>query len=204
MTDKALIIFIKNPAVGKVKTRLAATVGNARALAIYQKLTAITRQNAKLLRGVTCYLYYDNFINFTDEWSNKIFEKAAQKGGDLGIRMFHAFSDIFEKHAEAVIIGSDCPTLTAEMIEKAFDSLKKHDFVIGPATDGGYYLLGMTKGNLSMDIFKNIAWSTSTVAAETEQRIKTAKKTVSFLENLTDIDAEKDWNEYVQKSGLVF
>ena len=194
----ALIIFIKNPALGKVKTRLAKTVGDEKALDIYLQLTEITRKNAEILRGVNRVVFYSDFHNPDDEWANDLFQKHVQSGDDLGERMFNAFADVLKTNENAVIIGSDCPTLTAEILELAFEKLATNDFVIGPSTDGGYYLLGFGKKNLTDFVFKNMDWSTDKVLSTTLLRIKKQAKTVFLLPELTDVDAEKDWIKYLQ------
>lgn len=193
---KALIIFIKNPALGKVKTRLAKTVGDEKALEIYLELTEITRKNAKILRGVNRHVFYSDFYNRDDEWSNTAFQKQVQSGDDLGERMFNAFSTILTSNEKAVIIGSDCPTLTAEILGNAFDALENHDFVVGPSTDGGYYLLGFGQQHLSNLVFENMDWSTDKVLPTTLKRIEDAGKSVFLLPELTDVDEEKDWLAY--------
>lgn len=197
----ALIIFIKNPALGKVKTRLAKTVGDEKALDIYLQLLAITRRNATILsenktkNNIQAYVFYSDYINPDDEWSNNIFEKHLQSGEDLGTRMYRAFAEILPHHAKTCIIGSDCPTLSVNILNMAFERLDNHDFVIGPSTDGGYYLLGI-KSNQSPPpqyVFNNIEWSTESVLSETLNRIEKHHKAVYQLPILTDIDEEKDW-----------
>lgn len=195
----ALIIFIKNPALGKVKTRLARTVGDEKALDIYLELTKITRENAEILRGPSRHVFYSDFIDLNDEWPNNQFQKHVQSGADLGERMFNAFSEILETFKNAVIIGSDCPTVTAEILEMAFEKLATNDFVVGPSTDGGYYLLGFGQNNVTDLVFKNVDWSTETVLPTTLNRILEQKKTVFLLPELTDVDEEKDWLDYLQK-----
>ena len=111
--------------------------------------------------------------------------------------MFNAFSEILKTHERAIIIGSDCPTLTTEILELAFEKLQAHDFVVGPSTDGGYYLLGFGQNNVNDFVFKNMDWSTDKVLPTTLKRIKNNGKTVFLLPELTDVDEEKDWNQYV-------
>jgi uncharacterized protein len=195
--ENALIIFIKNPALGKVKTRLARTVGDEKALEIYVELTNITRKNTQILRGCSRHVFYSDFYNHDDEWANNTYKKHVQSGDDLGERMFNAFSDILKTHEKAVIIGSDCPTLTTEILELAFEKLQTHDFVVGPSTDGGYYLLGFGQNNVNDFVFKNMDWSTDKVLPTTLKRIEENGKTVFLLPELTDVDEEKDWNQYV-------
>jgi uncharacterized protein len=196
----ALIIFIKNPALGKVKTRIARTAGDEKALDIYLELTKITQKNVLILRGPSRHVFYSDFYNHSDNWANNKFQKHVQRGDDLGERMFNAFSDILKTHQKAVIIGSDCPTLTADMLTNAFAELDTHDFVVGPSTDGGYYLLGFSAGNLSDLLFQNMDWSTDSVLPTTLKRIEENGKSVFLLPELTDIDEEKDWDAFIKKS----
>ena len=197
----ALIIFIKNPQLGKVKTRVAQTVGDEKALEIYLKLLKITHQNTKILRGVKCHLYYSDFINNSDEWSEKNYEKHVQNGTDLGARMAEAFSEILKHHEKVCIMGSDCPTLSPDILQKAFQDLETTDFVLGPSTDGGYYLLGMNRGIDFKIIFSNMVWSTDSVLSETLKRIATMRKSVALLPELTDVDEAKDWFAFLAQTS---
>jgi uncharacterized protein len=199
----ALIIFIKNPQKGKVKTRLARTVGDDKALEIYLELLKITLENAKILRGpsddilnVKPYLFYSDFVDTHDEWSNEVFEKMVQSGQDLGERMLNAFDVVLEKHPAACIIGSDCPTLSVEILEQSFSNLNDSDYTIGPSTDGGYYLLGIRKGIAYENLFSDIEWSTPSVLTTTFERFDENKGSYTQLPVLTDIDEEKDWVNY--------
>ena len=191
----ALIIFIKNPALGKVKTRLAKTVGDEKALEIYLELSRITRDNASILKNIQPYVFYSDFINKNDDWSNEIFEKRVQSGEDLGDRMLNAFNEILQQHKHVCIIGSDCPTLSVDILNQSFDLLQNHDFVVGPSTDGGYYLLGISSTKYDF-LFENMEWSTETVLSETLHRIAQNDKTIALLPYLTDVDEEKDWVDY--------
>ncbi len=201
IAESALIIFIKNPQLGKVKTRLAKTVGDEKALEIYLELSKLTLENCQILRGQSAiqpYVFYSDFINKNDDWSDDIFEKAVQSGDDLGDRMMNAFAFILQNHAKACIIGSDCPTLSVEILQAAFEDLNNHDFVVGPSTDGGYYLLGMNANIPPQYLFENMDWSTENVLPETLKRIKAQHKTVALLPELTDVDEEKDWVAYLK------
>ncbi len=191
--NTALIIFIKNAEKGKVKTRLAKTVGDNQALKIYKALLQLTR-NATQSVNTQRFLFYSNFINGEDEWSEAHFHKLLQHGRDLGEKMKNAFQDICQTHRKVVIIGSDCASLTDKIINEAFQQLDAFPFVIGPATDGGYYLLGMNQ--YLPAVFENIAWSTSDVFPKTLQIIKNLGKTYYLLPELSDIDTEEDWQKY--------
>jgi len=189
----ALIVFIKNPELGKVKTRLAKTVGAEKALAIYIALMEHTRKIAEAL-PVSRHLFYSQEINEQDNWTSDKFHKALQIEGDLGDKMATAFHTVFKENDKVVIIGSDCASLTPAIVQEAFDKLDDFPFVIGPAMDGGYYLLGMNQ--FSPTVFKDIAWSTAAVFPTTVERIKSMGKRYHLLPTLSDIDYEEDWVKY--------
>ena len=191
--EKAIIVFIKNPELGKVKTRLAKTVGAPKALKIYKSLMAHTRAIALSVKAKRL-LFYSDWINDEDEWPSASFNKYLQADGDLGLRITQAFQSAAEKAEKLIIIGSDCPQLSADIIEDAFAALDEHDFVIGPALDGGYYLLGMN--TFEPALFQDIHWSSATVKAETVAKINGLGKTVCELIPLSDIDFEEDWEKY--------
>lgn len=192
-TDKKLLlIFTRNPELGKVKTRLAATIGDSAALEIYKDLIQQTVNASKDLK-------YDKEVHYAEElknndaWDNEIFIKKSQSGLDLGSRMENAFKQGFQNsYEQIIIIGSDLPEISEQILTDAFSALNKHDFVIGPASDGGYYLLGMK--SLHPEIFKNKVWSTDSVFKNTLENIKT--ESVKILETRNDIDTYKDLAEF--------
>ena len=187
-----LIIFVKNPELGKVKTRLAQTIGNEQALDIYLRLLDHTKNiSAKVAANRA--VYYTDFIDTNDLWPENQFRKYLQTGNDLGERMKNAFANAFtEGFEKIVIIGSDCPQLTSAHIEEAFDLLHKHDIIIGPAVDGGYYLLGMSQ--LILELFTNKVWSSPQVLQQTLADIERLNLSHYLLETLRDIDTEEDLN----------
>jgi rSAM/selenodomain-associated transferase 1 len=195
MTKPALLLFIKNPIPGKTKTRLAGDVGNEVALKMYHQLTNWTREQALGLSDVDCYLYYSNNVTHGDAWSEQDFLKRLQHSGDLGERMLEGFRSAFEDgHKKVVIIGSDCPGIDTDYLNEAFTALDDHDVVIGPALDGGYTLLGMSK--FTPTLFKNIAWSTDKVLTSTLARATAAGRTIEQLKPLSDVDYLADWLGY--------
>lgn len=188
--DQALIIFVRNPEKGKVKTRLAATVGADAALHIYKKLLqhtfAVSQQT-----NADRFVFYADVVESDDVWSGQGYHKQLQAAGDLGDKMKAAFAEVFAKgYAKAVIIGSDCPELTSNHLQAAFGKLHTHDVVIGPALDGGYYLLGMKR--LHAVLFQNKAWSTGTVFRDTIQTATDHSLLFFALGVLADVDEEKD------------
>jgi len=196
--DKALIIFIKNPERGKVKTRLAATLGDDKALEIYKQLLKHTRSICEQVEADRL-LFYSNFIDQNDAWEGKYFKKFVQIGSDLGARMQAAFEEAFGRYGyrKVVIIGSDCADLTTDTITAAFQHLERHDMVIGPANDGGYYLLGMRQ--MFTPVFERKQWSTPSILKETRVDIENAGLTYHLLPQLTDIDTEEDYQSIVDR-----
>ncbi len=187
-SKKALIIFTRNPELGKVKTRLAKSVGDESALKIYKFLLKHTVEITENL-NVDKYVFYSENMHRDDIWNPDIFRKKLQTGNDLGERMKNAFSEIFGMgYKKAIIIGSDMFDLNQKDLETAFDALETTPFIIGPATDGGYYLLGMKE--LNSEIFQNKDWGTSTVLEVTLKDLKDEKYVL--LEERNDIDYFED------------
>ena len=188
MPKNLLLVFTRNPELGKVKTRLAKTVGIATALKIYIFLLERTRDISVKVSADKA-VYYSVKIRENDIWDASIFQKHQQIGEDLGIRMLHAFKNGFKTGYEKVmVIGSDLYDLTAETIENAFIALENNEVVIGPAEDGGYYLLGMN--SLEEKVFKNKDWGTETVRKDTLEDLKDKK--VFLLGELNDVDVFED------------
>lgn len=185
-----LLIFIKNPEPGKVKTRLAKTIGNDEALKVYLNLLNYTLKITQHIQ-VDKHLFYDQEVPEKDMWPDNLYSKYCQFGADLGERMQDAFEKGFSKgYSSIVIIGSDCPELRPEIIEKAFLLLRSCDIVIGPARDGGYYLLGMKKVYAS--VFINKTWSSPSVFKETIDEISRLNLNLKLLPILSDVDNEND------------
>lgn len=190
MNTDLLIIFVKNPVLGKAKTRLAATVGDQRALAIYKLLLEKTRAETIDLAADKV-VYYSDHIDKSDLWNNDCYQKAVQATGDLGVKMTSAFEKAFQAGYERVcIIGSDCYDITQAHLEGAFSTLQRKDAVIGPAVDGGYYTLGMSR--FKPELFENKVWSTKTVAADTMKDFESLALNYSTLPTLKDVDTEGD------------
>lgn len=195
--NRALAIFIKNPIIGRAKTRIAKDSSDEKALDIYKKLLNITQE---ITTKVEChrYVFYDQFIDEEDNWDLNNFDKKLQAGKDLGDKMFAAFQLLNkEQKNKCLLIGSDCPYISPSLLETAFNHLDDHDFVIGPTFDGGYYLIGMKEA--SSVAFSNIRWSQETVLEHTIERIQSIGGTFKLLKKLNDIDHLEDWLEYKSK-----
>lgn len=192
MKKEVVVVFQKNEVLGKVKTRLAVGMGEHRALEIYRHLTQLTYLALEDV-PVPVWTYFSDFIPETV--TTRIEKKFIQHGQDLGQRMANAFDRSFESGMEKVVlIGTDCPTLQAQDLLQAFAALNKSDLVVGPAGDGGYYLIGM-KGNAAY-LFEGIAWSTSQVLSQTVDVASKNGLTTTLLREQDDVDTQEDWLRY--------
>ena len=201
MTDtKALAIFCKTPKKGFVKTRLAASVGDQKAIEVYLDLLNITDEQTRSFSS-SRHLFLASALEdsiekmrstlreqdlFTDPKTNF----AIQQGEDLGQRMSAAFKKLLQNHQSVVLIGCDLPDLTSALISNAFDALQSNDLVIGPSCDGGYYLIGLNKE--TPDLFKEISWSTEKVLNQTLEKAGRLSLKVQLLDQLRDIDTLED------------
>lgn len=173
---------------GKVKTRLAKNIGDSEAFRIYIELLNHTYSQAK---NLLC----DKFLFLSEKPDSNLFDKTfnqhVQNGNDLGEKMKNAFNEIFNKgYQRVLIIGTDCPGLTKEIINIAFEKLLKCDFILGPSFDGGYYLIGMKEPNYF--VFEKMIWSNEHLTSMTIKKIKAKNKKFRLLKKLNDIDEEKD------------
>lgn len=189
--SRLLILFVKNQVKGKVKTRLAETVGAEKALEIYQKLVVHTYSVVEPL-DADKEIWFSQFIPDENGLSGGNFSKKLQKGNNLGERMSKAFREAFENDYEkVVIIGSDCAELTTGLLKEAYRQLDEYGLVIGPAEDGGYYLLGMN--SFYGKLFEDLAWSTDTVLSQTLSIADELNLKTHLLPELNDVDYEADW-----------
>ncbi len=183
-----LLIFTRNPELGKCKTRLAASVGDEAALAIYIFLLKHTVSVTQKLQ-VDKEVHYTEEIREDDLWDPEVYLKKMQWGKDLGERMGNAIKAGFNAGYERIIIiGSDLYDLNSTDLEMAFEMLSRHQVVLGPAKDGGYYLLGMT--SFIPALFKNKAWGTSTVLETTLADLQHTN--YALLETRNDVDILED------------
>lgn len=183
-----LIIFTRNPVLGKVKTRLAKTVGDKTALDIY---TFLLKKTKEITLDSPCdkVVYYSEKIIKNDIWNCNSFRKEVQFGEDLGAKMKNSFYDAFENnYRKVVLIGSDIYDLESYHINEAFKKLETNDVVMGPALDGGYYLIGLKK--MHPKIFDNKKWGSSTVREDTLKNLE--KVDVHLLPILNDVDVIED------------
>ncbi len=188
MKNHLLITFVRNPELGMVKTRLAQKIGNANALKVYIDLLEHTH-GTMLSTDFQNAVFYSEQIPDRDMWSKDDFLRFAQQGKHLGERMKNAFQTGFGLgFSKIVLIGSDLPSLKTSHLNEAFYRLKSCDAVIGPAQDGGYYLIGMNQ--LHQEFFNDKSWGTSTVLEQTLNEVSHLK--IDFMETLNDIDNFED------------
>jgi len=204
MGNSLLLIFTRNPELGKCKTRLAAKVGDTAALDIYEFLLQHTVSFTKNL-AVEKWVFYSEEIWENDIWDNSTYTKKVQQGPDLGMRMLNAFEEGFKAGFEKIIIiGSDMYQLSQTDMEEAFSRLDDHDVVLGPAEDGGYYLLGMTA--LKKEVFQDKTWGTDTVLTNTLQDLRSEsvfmlpeKNDVDHYEDIKDIEAFQPFLKHMKE-----
>jgi len=190
MPENLLIIFAKNPVLGRCKTRLAKGIGTENALAVYRILLQHTSKITRNLK-VDKEVFYTDFIDHEDNWDSTIYKKELQRPGDLGQKMQAAFEAGFnEGYQKIVLIGTDLITLEASDIQKAFEALNSNTAVFGPAQDGGYYLIGLAQ--MKPELFKNIPWSTAEVLTRSLEKID---DTYQLLQIKNDIDTVEDLAE---------
>lgn len=197
MKKELVLVFQKNEVLGKVKTRLAAGLGETQALEIYRQLLDKTYFALRNI-SVPIWTYFSDFIpeNPTYPAGNQM----VQVGQDLGERMKNAFAGCFESGMKKIVlIGTDCPSLEGKHIIQAIEALDQSDLVLGPARDGGYYLIGMSRR--ADFLFEGITWSSELVLSQTlalaaEQGLQT-----SLLPVLEDIDTLEDWERYCSQIG---
>jgi rSAM/selenodomain-associated transferase 1 len=202
-----LLVFARLPERGKVKTRLAASIGEDAALAAYETmlrdlLSSIGEPSAEMeIEIVWAPTEAANGQTLSRAFGD--FPTAMQTGADLGDRLSMAFSERFFFHAteKIVAIGVDDPRLPRALIDRAFALLESCEWVVGPADDGGYYLIGCRAGAFDPSIFQDMKWGTSSVFASTMSRIAQWHSSVAVLPVRWDIDVAEDWERYRRGDG---
>ncbi|MFY0599710.1 MAG: TIGR04282 family arsenosugar biosynthesis glycosyltransferase [Cyclobacteriaceae bacterium] len=193
MSKNLLIVFVKNLIPGTVKTRLAADIGIDGALDVYQFLVENTFEETKDVNADKV-VYYSEYVEIEDVFDTEKYKMLTQQGNDLGERMLNAFKKSFASgYEKVVIIGSDCFELQTDHVEEAFDQLVNHEVVIGPAKDGGYYLLGMN--SLHSELFNDKTYSHENVLPELLESVGSLNLSFFLLQELNDIDTLDDLKE---------
>jgi rSAM/selenodomain-associated transferase 1 len=203
----AVVFFVKYPEPGKVKTRLAAEIGAKKAAEIHAALAEVSYGELKKCP-------YDIIICFSParkivemrKWLKGANAYISQKGNGLGERMSRAFKDCFAAgYSRVVLTGSDIPELNRKVIGDAFEKLRNNEAVVGPASDGGYYLIGFTAGSFKEDVFMGMNWSTLEVLDLTIKKLDGLKIGFSMVKILNDVDRKEDLkNAVISKLGVKF
>jgi len=199
MQNEALIVFLKAPRPGAVKTRLAESLGTEAACAAYRQVVQTLLRHLATLPNVELCFTPDDAAAEINLWRHKTWNLAPQGDGDLGSRLERASTRAFANGAQRiVIIGSDCPVVSPTDIEAAWSALRTHDVVLGPATDGGYWLVGLRAAQPTL--FADISWSTRAVLRETLDRARAASLTTHLLRELSDVDTLSDWQQFLAQA----
>ncbi len=200
--SSALIVFAKAPIEGYVKTRLCPPLTPDEAASLHGSLVLDLLERCQALKGCDRMLAgsptpdHPFFGAMKTRFNIPICE---QVGDDLGARMSHAFqSALGTSYQSAVIIGTDIPGITAQLISTALKALEDHDVVLGPTEDGGYYLIGLRSP--TPKLFENIAWSTDAVFAQTQEKANAMGLSVKVLPMLRDLDTIEDLQAFIQES----
>lgn len=191
--ESQLLIFTKNPIPGKVKTRIGNVKGHDVALKVYKNLLKHTSAITEPLEKVSLKVFFNESIEGDEIWSSDIYKKALQVEGNLGMKMSDAIKNALVDSEKVVLIGSDCAALSTTHLKEAFEKLDHYDIVIGPAEDGGYYLIGMKE--FHREIFENMPWSEDHLLEETHNKIESLQLNPYYLEKLSDIDFWEDWEK---------
>jgi rSAM/selenodomain-associated transferase 1 len=191
MPEPRIIIFVKAPRPGFVKTRLAAAIGNEAACGAYRQLAETVLAHLAPLPHLELRFTPDDAEDEITHWLSDGWTAHPQGEGDLGERMHRAFT---EANGPAIIIGSDCPQVELSDLRTAAKTLQARDAVIGPATDGGYWLIALNAPCPAL--FENIKWSTSDVLPKTLEKANEAGLSVQLLRELTDVDTGEDWQRW--------
>lgn len=192
---EALLVFLRVPEPGRAKTRLIPALGPEGAVRVYERVARhVLEQGGRVQRPSLERLAFvapDGGAQELTAWGEGAFEMLPQGSGDLGERMSAAFERAFARGAErAVIIGTDCPDVDAALLGRAFDALDEHDAVLGPALDGGYYLLGL-RGRRP-EAFRDVPWSSPDTLSRTRDRLRQSGARWTELERLRDLDDPDD------------
>lgn len=191
------ILFVKAPREGTVKTRLAVNVGPAKACAIYQSLVEIACRALAPFDHVEIRFTPDEYGDEIQHWLRKNWQAKPQGEGNLGEKLQRAFTEGFDNGSnKVVVIGSDCPAITTQDISDAFTALDETHIVFGPATDGGYWLIGLNQDYPAL--FDNVRWSTEHTLSDTISNVKKLDLKTSKLRLHSDIDTIEDWENWNQ------
>lgn len=202
VTENCVLFFVKYPVRGKVKTRLSAQFGKEVVTVLYKNfvldmLSTIRRLNVPF----RIYFEPESAGNDMKQWLGEQYTYSAQEGSNLGEKMKNALANTFEEnYSRTILIGSDLPDLPAAFLSEALQSLESNHAVLGPSTDGGYYLIGFSKANFLPEAFDDISWSTESVFQQTIDVLGRHSKKVHILPQWFDVDTRADLKELIDRN----
>lgn len=200
--ENCILFFVKYPTPGGVKTRLAEQIGPDAAAGLYRSFVADIIATLKSLDADIKIVFAppENKDQF-QQWLGKNYSYIPQLGKDLGQRMKNAFPQAFrEGFKNVIVIGSDSPDLPQEHLELAFTALDKSDAVVGPSSDGGYYLIGFTRDTFLPEVFERISWSSDKVLEQTTNTLTRYSRSLHLLPQWHDVDTLPDLKSFLQRN----
>jgi len=200
--DTCILYFVKYPQKGEVKQRLAADIDEDIVVELYRNFVLDTLSTLKKLDVQLCICFSPlNAQKKFREWLGSSYRYVPQEGNDLGERMKNSFSHAFaEGFRRVILIGSDSPDLPGDFLSTAIVELQTHDLVLGPSSDGGYYLIGFRNTTFLSSVFDGIHWSSSTVLQETMEKIHNKKHRLSLLPVWSDVDTIIDLQHLLKRN----
>ncbi len=200
--NRCVLLFVKYPAPGSVKTRLAKQIGSKAASVLYKSfITDILIMLDKLAVNLKIIFTPANAEKYFIQWLGRDYCFETQQGVVLGDRMKRAFCRAFEQGFDSVaLIGSDSPDLPQEYIKLAFSALKTNDAVLGPSSDGGYYLIAFDKDAFLSEVFDNISWSSELVFQQSVNTLREHSLKLFSLPQWYDIDNSQDLNDLIERN----
>ncbi|WP_147822143.1 TIGR04282 family arsenosugar biosynthesis glycosyltransferase [Salidesulfovibrio onnuriiensis] len=200
--NRCILFFVKYPEPGQVKTRLAESTSPEQACELYKAFVTDMLPVLEDVEGaevMVCYAPEGKGREMT-QWLGRQRRCLSQKGADIGRRMENAFREAFFMfYDQVVLVGSDIPELSAEVVQQAFDGLDKGRAALGPARDGGYYLIGFQRGAFVPEVFSDMVWSTGQVFEDTVQRLVGSGMAVEVLPEMADMDTLEDVRDLVDR-----
>lgn len=201
MNDTAIVLFLRVPEKGRIKTRLSKFLDKGFVLRLYKAFILDLLETVSDFQHLFLFFWPPEKKENLKRWLGTKYQFQHQQGTDIGQKMSHAFESIFSKGFERIILmGTDIPEIDKALINDAVNALDGNDAVIGPCEDGGYYLIGMNSKVFSDSIFKGIEWSGPEVLSETTLVFQQRNIQYQMLKTLNDIDTIQDFEALKQKA----
>jgi uncharacterized protein len=197
---RRVVVFARAPEAGRTKTRLSPALPPVLAVTLAIAMLEDTCRAVRASGAEERIVLWDGPQGAAVPPAPPVFVSGPQQGKDLGARLWQALSE--DRHAPTVVVGSDCPELTAADLDAAFGALDAVDLVLGPARDGGYYLVGLAAGRRAAALFEGIPWSSGTVLTDTLARAGALGLAHRLLEPHDDIDRPMDLVQLIARLAL--